>query len=65
MSRAADVRVVKSGPDAGVYIDGFKIPGVLKIEPDLHGRDSLAVAVITVHVGRYAFEESAPAPPAP
>lgn len=58
----ADVRVVKSGPDAGVYINGVKVPCVLNIKPNLHGGDALPVAVITLHVSRYAFEERAPEP---
>lgn len=56
----ADVRVVRDGPDAGVYIDGVKLPAVVNIHPDLHGRDSVPVAVITVHVSKYSFEHAAP-----
>lgn len=57
-----DVRVVRSGPDQGVYLNGVKVPGVLKIEPDLFGKDSIAAARITLSISHFAFENEAPKP---
>ncbi len=55
-----NVVVVKAGPDKGLYVNGVKIPGVLKVEPDLFGEDSIAVARITLAIDTFALAHEAP-----
>ena len=59
-----DVRIVKHGPDQGVYINGVRLPGVLKIEPDLFGTDGIPVARVTLAISHFAFEREPPKPAA-
>jgi hypothetical protein len=54
------VVVVKAGPDKGVYVNGVKLPGVLKIEPDLFGEDSIAVARVTLAIDTFSLANEAP-----
>jgi hypothetical protein len=58
----SDVRVVKQGPDSGLYINGIKVPGVLQVEPNLFGKDSIAVVRITLAVDKFSLDTVAPRP---
>lgn len=60
MNEPVAVAVVKDGPDAGVYFNGIKVPGVLRVEPHVHGAAAIPAARITVAINSYALATEAP-----
>lgn len=55
-----DVRFVASGPGRGeLFINGHRVPGVIRIEPDLFDMDQVAQVTVTLAVERFTFEPKA------
>ena len=58
-----DIVIVRRGPDQGLYLNGVKVPGVLKVEPDHYGPGDTPIARIVLKFRSYAFADEAPPQP--
>lgn len=57
-----DIVIVRAGPDKGMYLNGVKVPGVIKVEPDIYDGSDVPTARIVLQFGSYAFADEAPKP---
>jgi hypothetical protein len=55
-----DIVIVRSGPDQGLYLNGVKVPGALKVEPAHFGPGELPTAKLVLHIRSYSFADKAP-----
>jgi hypothetical protein len=55
-----DIVIVRKGPDQGLYLNGVKVPGVFRVEPDHYGAGDVPTARIVLSFRSYAFADEAP-----